>query len=342
MSAENDADSPTPAEQAPAPVDWAADDTPEPEQQPDPGPPDPENAAVEGDDDPPEPPKAAADDDPIGDDDPPGDDADAPPEFWSADKKALWAKVQDPEVKAAIKEHVAEVSRATARKLEENAGKVRQAEESARAALANQEAAVQWWQQNGAMIETLVQGEFANIDWNRLSAENPAEWARARQAYEDRQRWLAGVTAKVQQDAQQVQQRQRQAEQGARVAEHQKLAERYPNEFGTPDKAQRTYDVLSKFLAEKGIPAERISQVYESAVVEVVMDAYKYRRLRARAPNVTASKPPAAPATMTPTRVAPGAARRPANPVSEAERQAIERLRSGMRLTPEEAAVAFR
>lgn len=309
-------------------------------------PPNTDNAAVEGDDTPdtPAPPaeSAQADDDPIGDDEPPAADGDEPPEFWSAEKKALWAKVTDPEVKAAIKDHVAEVSRNTARKLEENAARVRQAEEAANAALSKQAEAVQFWEQNGPVIQQVLQGRWAGVNWDQLANENPAEWARARQAFENEQRWLQGVVQKHEAARQEVAQREQATVAQHRLAEHQKLAERFPREFGSPDAARKTYDALGKFLLERGIPADRINAIYEAPVVELVMEAYKYRRLQNRAKEVTTPRPLQIPASKTPTRVVPGAAQRAASPADEATRQALERLRSGVKLSPEEGALAFR
>lgn len=342
MSEKPDASSPptnsdAPAEPAPFnPADWAEDDAPAdmPAEQAD-----PDNASVEGEEG--KPAEAAAEDDQIGDD-PEPEDGDEPPEFWSAERKALWTKVTDPEVRAAIRDHVRDVSVATARKLEENAGKVRAAEEGAKAALVAQERDVQWWADNGPLVQQIIEGEFAHIDWNKLSAENPAAWAQAKQAKEQRDRWLQGIVQRHVQGQEQIKARQQRVEQEARVAEHQKLATRYPKEFGTTEAAQRTYDVLSQYLAKNGIPGERIRQVYEAPIVEIVRKAYKYDQLQAKAREVTIPKPLAQPASKTPTRIVPGASQRQANPQDEATRQAMERLRSGGRLTREEAAAAFR
>jgi hypothetical protein len=312
--------------------------------QPEP-PPNPDNAAVEGDDTPDPPPAAEAsalDDDPIGDDEPPAADGDEPPEFWSAEKKALWSKVTDPEVKAAIREHVAEVSRNTARKLEETAVKVRQAEEFARAALGEKEQAVQFWEQNGPVIQQILQGRWAGVNLAELAETNPAEWARVKQAQEGEQRWLQSVVQQHDANRQALAQRQEMGFQQARLAEHQKLAERFPREFGSPDTSKKTYEALGKFLLERGIPADRINAIYEAPVVELVMEAYKYRRLQNRAKEVTTPRPLQIPASKTPTRVVPGAAQRAASPADEATRHAMERLRSGVKLSPEEGALAFR
>lgn len=339
---------PTPSSPEPGSIeDWGA---PEPGEirlpPPAPNPadqPNPDNAGIEGDDEPdPKPPAAAADDDPIGDDPDDTSDDDGPPEFWSAEKKALWAKVQDPEVRAAIKEHVREVTTGTARKLEENAAKVRQAEESARQAIADQEQHAAWMQQALPVLEQVLHADFAGIDWKALRRDNPAEAVRLEGDFRERQAAIQQVEARLQAQRQQAESRQKEAHQAARVAEHAKLAAKFPKEFGTPEVARRTYDVLGNYLHKHGIAPERINQVYEAPIVEILRKAYKYDQLQAKAKGITNPKPPAQSASTTPTRVVPGAAQRSANPVNEATRQAVERLKSGERLTPEEAALAFR
>lgn len=339
---------PQPITNSPAEVDWS---TPDPDETRLPPPkPDPEdqpnadNASVEGGDEE-EPPKQAAqdDDDPIGDD--PEEAAstdDDPPEFWSAEKKALWSKVADPEVRAAIKEHVRDISAGTARKLEENAKRVQAAEEASKQAIARQEQDLAFWQKTGPIVAALIEGEFAGVDMDKLARENPAEWAAVKQAREARESWVRGIAGHIQAQQHQVDARQKEHQQAARSMEHEKLATKYPKEFGTPEASKRSYDALGNFLAQQGIAADRINAIYEAPIVEIVRMAYKYKQLQAKAKGITNPKPPAQSASTTPTRVVPGARNPSANPVNEATRQAVERLRSGERLSSEEAGWAFR
>lgn len=341
---------PQPTPNSPTEVDWSTPDpdevrlpppkpsAPEPEEQPD-----PDNAGLEGDDDPEAPKKDAAgeDDDPIGDDPEEDTGTDEPPEFWSAEKKALWGKVMDPEVRAAIKEHVREVTTGTARKLEENAAKVRQAEEASKQAIAAQEQQVAWLQQAVPVMEQVLHADYAGIDWKALRRDNPAEAVRLEGDFRERLQFVQQAGAKIQQHQQQITERQAEQVRAARVAEHGKLAAKYPKEFATPEAASRTYKALGDFLASHGIPPDRINQTYEAPIVEIVRMAYKYKQLQAKAKGITNPKPPAQIASTTPTRVVPGA-RGSANPQNEATRQAVERLNRGERLTPEEAALAFR
>lgn len=252
---------------------------------------------------------------------------DEPPEFWSAERKALWAKIQDPEVKAAIRGHVEDASKATARKLEEAATKARQAEEAARAHQANQEQLASWWQVNGQRIGQLVQGKWAGVDWNDLAANNPGEWARLRQQYESEMGQVREMQTRHDAEVKAVETRREQAHRQERAAEHEKLARKFPGEFAG-EKAQQTYDTLSQYLLEQGIAPDRLQGIYEEAVVTTVLKAYKYDQLQAKAKGVTTPAQAAQPASTTPRRVIPGAAR-PANQGSDSERQALERLRNG-------------
>lgn len=255
------------------------------------------------------------------------DPADEPPEFWSAERKAQWSKITDPEIRAAIKGHVEDANKAINGKMEQAAQARKAAEEAARVHIANQEQLAEWWKANGQRIGQMVAGKWAGVDWNDLAANNPGEWARLRQQYESEMGQVREMQTRHEAEVKAVETRREQAHMQERAAEHEKLAKKYPGEFAG-EKAQKTYDTLSKYLLEQGIAPDRLKGIYEEAVVSTVMKAYKYDQLQAKAKGVTTPAQTAQPASMTPRRVAPGAAR-PANQGSDTERQAVERLRKG-------------
>lgn len=347
MSGKNDAVNPTPSSDnpsggdPPAIVDWTGDDDPPPLR---PGEDDPP-AHVEGDDD---PTPAKKDDDPLADDDEleasglEGDDA--PPAWWSDEAKKEWAeKLKDlPEVRKAIKARDEEASRVTTKKLEEAATARKAAEEVAQKARQNDEQNLAWWQTNAEKFTKTFVDRWAGVDWVAFAQKDPAQAQEARFQME-RERTMLVEQAQQADEAQKRIATERQgAERQARTTEHEKLSAKYPKAFGKPEIAQKTYNTLSDFLAQKGIPPDRIRTIYELPIVEIVMEAYKYSQLRAKAKEVTTPKPGLQPASKTPTRVVPGAATRAASPADEATRHAEERLRSGERLSPQEAALAFR
>lgn len=272
-----------------------------------------------------------------------GEDDDPPPEFWSAEKKAVWAKITDPEARAAIREHYNETIKSTNKKIEEAALKSKEAEARATAAHQAQEQSAAWWTQAGPQIQQMLTTKWSHFTpeyREQLANENPAESVKQEAAFRrDQEQWNA-LRTKQQAEMAEVQRRAQERHQSERAAEHAKLATKYPKEFGA-EKAQETYNTLSKYLTEQGVPAERIPNIYESYVVEVALKAYKYDQLQAKAKEVTSPKPGQQNAAKTPTRVAPGAANRTANPASEAKRQALQALRTGERMTPEQLAEAF-
>lgn len=269
--------------------------------------------------------------------------ADDPPEFWSAEKKALWAKITDADVRAAIRGHVDDASKAISGKMEEAAKARKEAEEKAARFEAERAQSVAWWQQAGPALQRSLQGKWAG--WTpefqtKLAEENPAEYTRLKAAYDADMAQFSALATRQQREAEEVRKSQEARHQQERASEHQKLATKYPAEFGDPKKAQETYDTLSKYLIEQGVPPERIPNIYEEPVVSTALKAYKYDQLQAKAKAVTTPKQAAQPASTTPRRVTPGAAR-PANQGSDSERQAIERLRKGDQ-TEDVLRVAFR
>jgi hypothetical protein len=322
--------------------DWGAPESGErrsPDREPEPEPHKPEPTPVEGGDD--EPTQAAADDDePIGAEPDEGEDGDPPPSFWSAEDKALWNKLA-PELRPIIAKY--EKMRhdfADQKAAEAAAERKRALEEAQKAAGANEQYA-KWWQENGPVFTKTFVDKWQGIDFDKLAEENPAEWARLSQLRTKEHQLLQQAHQQAEVGRAEQAKRAKDAEQQARLAEHNKLATLYPKEFGTPEAAKRTYDTLSKYLVDEGVPPETVSGIYDSVFVKLARKAYKYDQVRAKAKGITDPKPSAPSASATPTRVVPGA-RSSATPENDATRHAVERLKSGERLSREEASVAFR
>lgn len=340
--AESTETNPQPTPSSPAEVDWS---TPEPDEVRLPPPakepedePDPDNAVVEGAD---EPEKATAeDDDPIGDD-PDEDDGDEDaPEFWAKEDKAFWKNVPA-ELKPILQKYDKMRHDFANQRAAEAATERKKAMEEAQKAGSTTEQYAKWWEANGPTFAKTFVDKWQGVDWDTLATDNPAEWARLSQMRAKEHQLLTQAATQAN-EARSVQEtRAQQAHQEARVAEHGKLASKYPKEFGTPEAAKRSYDALGNFLAKKGFAAERINNVYEAPLVEIVRMAYKYEQLQAKAKGITNPKPSAQSASTTPTRVVPGA-RSSATPQNDATRHAVERLKSGERLSSDEAGLAFR
>ncbi len=93
---------------------------------------------------------------------PDAEDDDPPPEFWSKERKAEWKKITDPAIRAAIRDHYDEATRATSAKIEEAAKARKDAEAKAQEFERERAQSVAWWQQAGPAIAQALQGKWAH------------------------------------------------------------------------------------------------------------------------------------------------------------------------------------
>lgn len=268
---------------------------------------------------------------------------DEPPEFWSAERKALWDRIADPEVRAAIHAQEKERVAATSRKIEEAALARKALEERMQQVGRERDALTQWLSETAPRLAQAFQGRWSQYDWPKLAAENPAEFARLSAQRDAEFATIQQAAQRHQQELQAARERAAQATAQRRQAESDKLARQYPEHFGA-DKARRTYEELASYLVAQGVPYERIQNTFESSIVGVALKAMLYDKAQAalRARNASApGGPPTTTATQTPRRIAPGPGHRPGHPAGEAARQAEQRLRTGQALSDEDVATLF-
>ena len=194
--------------------------------------------------------------------------------------------------------------------------------------------AAQWWKQAGPALQQAFADKWSQVNWTALAEKSPAEWARLNQIRMDEAAVLAEANRRGQQDMQAAATRAQQAFEQAKRAEHAKLAQKLPDYFGSPEAASKTYDEIGKFLFAKGIPADRINQIHEAPIIEMALSAMRFEQAQKKASPVLRSSEVIVTsgvanttARATPTRVAPGPARRAGNQASEAARQVGERFR---------------
>ena len=251
--------------------------------------------------------------------------ADEAPEFWSADDKAAWQDVPEglrPTLRKYEQQRIAFVNEKTreAAQVREEAMRV------AQGAVGVVEQAAAWWQQNGPGFQQAFADRWSQVDWNKLAADNPAEWTRLKQQRDHEATLLVEANRRGQAEIAIANERAERALFEARQVEHAKLEKKLPEYFG-PDVAGKTYDDLGNFLFAKGIPADRINAIHEAPIIELALAAMRFEQAQKQASTVT--KPGAANITAktTPTRVAPGPANRAGNRQGEAARQVGERFR---------------
>jgi hypothetical protein len=255
------------------------------------------------------------------------------PEFWSADDKAAWNSVPA-ELRPVLKKYEQQRVEFVNEKAREAAQVRTQAAQDVQRANSVIAQAAQWWQQTGPALQRAFADKWTQVDWKTLAEKEPAEYARLDQERQKEQALLADANRRQQEDTRAATERAAHAFELAKQAENAKLAHTLPDYFGSPEKAQRTYDELARFLFAKGIPADRIAQVHEAPIIEMALNAMRFEQAQKRASpvlrsseGIVTSGAANTTARATPTRVAPGPARRTGNQASEAARQVGERFR---------------
>jgi hypothetical protein len=251
--------------------------------------------------------------------------ADEAPEFWSADDKAAWQDVPEglrPMLRKYEQQRIAFVNEKTreAAQVREEAVRV------AQGAVGVVEQAAAWWQQNGPAFQQAFADRWSQVDWNKLAADNPAEWTRLKQQRDHEATLLVEANRRGQAEIAIANERTERSLFEARQVEHVKLEKKLPEYFG-PDVAAKTYDDLGNFLFAKGIPADRINAIHEAPIIELALAAMRFEQAQKQASTVTRPGAANITAKTTPTRVAPGPASRAGNRQSEAARQVGERFR---------------
>lgn len=261
-----------------------------------------------------------------------------PPEFWTAERKGLWNKDLPLELRQAIHEHERASASAINGRLMEAAEARKKAEADLQKYNQERDQLAQWWQQKGPELHRAFASKWDGVDWVKMATEDPALYAQAQAQRDQEARVLQEATVRHQAEVAAANTRAQQALAQAKTSEHTKLAAKLPQYFGE-GKAQATYDEVGKYLMNLGIPAERVTAIYEAPVIETALKAMLYDKAQA----ALKAKPAAPPntATQTSRRVVPGA-RQPGQPTqNDAARQAMKRLRETGQVSEDDASLLF-
>jgi hypothetical protein len=141
--------------------------------------------------------------------------------------------------------------------------------------------------------------EIKNIDWNKLAAENPAEWA---MKYQQVQNINAQLTH-IQAERKRVAEEQAQERQTALRKQAEEAVEILKTEI--PGWSNDLYGKILKFGTEVGFKEEEVNAITDHRAIKVLHDAMQFRALKAK-PIVEKRAAPAAPKV-----VKPGAGEKP-------------------------------
>ena len=236
---------------------------------------------------------------------PDGDDADTeppvvePPRSWSNADKEVFAQLP-PEAQAVIARRESERDKAFSQKTQEIA-QHRQALEATFGEIQNERQSYAKNLEQLLFVAAPEAQKFAQIDWQRLASEQPAEYVRLTAERDALRGRIGGIQQELQRVQQQAQQAQAQQFAALRQAEMVKLVEALP-EFGDAEKGPKLAADMRQWLQRKGFRDDEIGQVIDHRALLVVNEAMLADRARSarqaaetkRNTNAPAVQPPGA------------------------------------------------
>lgn len=241
-------DDPLPGPEDPAPSDEGDDE--------DDYTPDPDNAADQGDD--------VSDHQSV-----------EPPSSWSNTEKEVF-RTLPPEAQAVIARRESEQNKAFTQKTQEIA-EHRKALESTFAEIQNERQSYARNLEQLLFVAAPEAQKFAQIDWQKLASEQPADYVRLTAEREALRGRIGGIQQELQRVSAQAQQEQAQQFASLRQVEAQRLVEALPD-FGDPQKGPQKVSEMRSFLQKRGFSAEEIGQVVDHRVLLVVDEAMRAER----------------------------------------------------------------
>ena len=237
---------------------------------PKPGPEDPatsEPAEEEGDYEP--------DTEPVEEGEEPGHQSVEPPNGWNANDKEVF-RALPPEAQAVILRRDSEQNKAFVTKTQEIADTRKALETAVQETYQASEAYGRNLQQLLWVAAPELQ-KFANVDWQQLAQDQPAEYVRLTAERDAARQRIGGIQQEMQRVAAYAQEQQAQQFNAIRQQEWQKLVEALPA-FGDRETGPKAQAEMRQWLTGYGFSAQEISQVVDHRVIRVVDIAMKAER----------------------------------------------------------------
>lgn len=133
--------------------------------------------------------------------------------------------------------------------------------------------------------EQSLMAEYQSIDWNRLRAEDPAEWSARQQEYQAKhaqiQQWKQYASQQWELQQQQQAQKQRETMQQLLAREAKALTEKIP-EWKDPQKYASERTAVAEYLAQNGYQENEINSLADHRAVALVRKAYLYDQMQSK------------------------------------------------------------
>jgi hypothetical protein len=199
-----------------------------------------------------------------------------PPKGWSREDQAVFQQLP-PEAQAVIARREGERDKAFHAKTEEVAHTRRAVE----ATITELQSERQGYAQNLQQLLFVAAPEaqrFANLDWQRLAQEQPAEYVRLSAERDALRGRIGGIQQEIQRVQAQMGHDQMQQFQAVKQENWQRLVEASPD-FADPVKGPQKSAEMRAWLGQKGFSEAEIGQVVDARVILVVEEAMRAARV---------------------------------------------------------------
>jgi hypothetical protein len=170
------------------------------------------------------------------------------------------------------------------------------------------------------IAQKLLEGEFAQVDWQGIQNEDPVAFAQKFASFQQRQAQINHVANLLGQEHTQAQQ-QAAAQQQAYLQEQMRLLESKVPEWSSDDSRKKALNEMGSVFKESyGIPPEELGSVSDHRFLLVARDAWQWQKLQKAKPAVV-NKVKTAPKLL-----------KPGTPMSQATKSALQLNHDAQRL----------
>lgn len=156
--------------------------------------------------------------------------------------------------------------------------------------------------QANQLIDELVKAEYAGIDWQALSEQNPSEYIRMAREVQKRTDAVRALGARIQQTAQAVAAKREQEYQQNLSAEYQTVEPKIRALIGDGYDGKKYTAEVYKYMKDAGVPGKAINSLSKGYELELVTKAMLYDKM-AKARAAAAKKVAEAPKVQAPSGV---------------------------------------
>lgn len=221
-----------------------------------------------------------------------------PPASWSAEEKEAFESLP-PELQRVVAKRESERDQAFNTRTRELAEKAKASESELTQAKQERQRYAAALQSHGTALEK----SFKEHGFDKLSPEDVVALSHPQNPKYDPSKaaaYAAHVTAlnNVRAEAHELRQRaENEFFHGVRAQQaktHEDLVKELPDWFGTPEKANKSYERITKYLSEQGFDPREISVIHDKRIIQMVRESYLYReaqKAKARAEKVEKAAP---------------------------------------------------